>query len=170
MSAAQGFDKLAADAIRCDDCVMRHGIALYPIALLLAACQPGGHDGGGADVPGDSASGEPYAGIGTDEMLRFTGTEPFWGGQLGGGKMTYNTPENPAGWTIPVNRFAGRNGLGFSGVLEGESLEMAVTPGACSDGMSDRSYPFVVTLRIGEDVRNGCAWSERSPFSGPENP
>lgn len=149
---------------------MRRCPAIYPLVLLLAACQPGGHDGGGADVPGDTASSEPYTGIGEGEQLRFTGTEPFWGGQLAGGQMTYNTPEDPAGRTIPVTRFAGRGGLGFSGVLEGKALEMAVTPGACSDGMSDRSYPFVVTLRIGDDVRSGCAWSDRTPFSGPANP
>ena len=47
---------------------------------------------------------------------------------------------------------------------------MMVTPLACSDGMSDRTYPFTVTLGIGEDKRNGCAWSEQHPFDGPEHP
>ena len=47
---------------------------------------------------------------------------------------------------------------------------MTVTRLACSDGMSDRTYPFTVTLEIGDDKRNGCAWSERHPFEGPEHP
>jgi uncharacterized membrane protein len=45
-----------------------------------------------------------------------------------------------------------------------------ITPGVCSDGMSDRTYPFVATLRLGDETRNGCAWSENSPFVGPETP
>ena len=47
------------------------------------------------------------------------------------------------------SRFAGRGGLSYSGTIDGRSFDMAVTPAECSDGMSDRTYPFVVTLRIG---------------------
>jgi len=36
--------------------------------------------------------------------------------------------------------------------------------------MSDRTYPFTATLKIGDDTRNGCAWTEREPFSGPQHP
>jgi len=67
-----------------------------------------------------------------------------------------------------VSRFAGRGGLSFSGEMNGEALTLAVTPGACSDGMSDRTYPFVVTLRIGDDLRNGCGWTKTHPWSGAE--
>ena len=47
---------------------------------------------------------------------------------------------------------------------------MTVTPGACSDGMSDRTYPYTVTLKIGDDTREGCAWTDAQPFEGPEAP
>ena len=47
---------------------------------------------------------------------------------------------------------------------------MTVTPLSCSDGMSDRTYPFTVTLEIGEETRNGCGWTDRQPFEGPANP
>jgi uncharacterized membrane protein len=143
-------------------------------ALPLAACQP---DGGsptpaqadGVDLP-DAGSSDAWSGIGPDETLRFTGTEPFWGGQVTGGSLTYNTPENIDGTTIAVERFAGRGGLSFSGDYEGAAFEMAVTPGECSDGMSDRTYPFTVTLLVGGEQRNGCGWTERQPFEGPEHP
>ena len=85
-------------------------------------------------------------------------------------KPTYSTVEDPDGTTIAVERFAGNNGLGYSGSLDGTSFDMAITPGECSDGMSDRTYPFTVTLRIGEEQRTGCAWTDRMPFSGPANP
>lgn len=146
------------------------------VAAALAACSSGageeaGQTGaGGASVPGDTESTRPYDGIAADETVRFTGTEPFWGGEVGGGTLTYSTPEDPDGEAIAVERFAGRGGLSFSGAYEGAAFEMAVTPLECSDGMSDRTYPFTVTLQIGEETRSGCGWTERQPFEGPEHP
>ena len=145
-------------------------------ALLLAACQQNSADraalsGQSADaaIP-DADSPEAYNGIGEDETLHFTGTEPFWGGEVVGTALTYTTPENPEGAKIAVERFAGRGGLSFGGALDGAEFEMTVTPLECSDGMSDRTYPFTVTLKIGEDLRNGCGWTERQPFAGPAQP
>jgi uncharacterized membrane protein len=145
------------------------------VVLLLAAC---GQGGAGDAAPGaatdaklpDANSTVAYDGIGADETVRFSGTEPFWGGQVGGGTLTYTTPENPDGARIAVERFAGRGGLSFTGTFEGADFEMMVTPLECSDGMSDRIYPFTVTLKIGDDLRNGCGWTERQRFTGPERP
>ncbi len=150
--------------------IMKNGrtpFALLLIVLALAACSSA-DDGAGA--PGDRSDHQPYTGIAPDEALRFTGTEPFWGGEVAGGTLTYKTPENAEGWTIRVDRFAGRNGTSFSGALEGEDFVMAVSPGQCSDGMSDRTYPFNATVRIGGELRNGCAWSDEHPFTGPPQP
>lgn len=154
---------------------VRTGAALAVLAAALAGCSPGLGGGAGAaaddaQVPGDRDSDEPYDGIAADERLRFTGTEPFWGGEVTGGSLTYSTVETPDGETITVERFAGRGGLSFNGTLEEQAFEMMVTPLECSDGMSDRTYPFTVTLKIGEDLRNGCAWTDRQRFEGPERP
>ena len=143
---------------------MKQTIAM--LALMLTACNSGSN----VTAPGDSSDTHPYAGIGADEAIRLTGTEPFWGGEVSGGTLTYTTPDNPDGWTIRVDRFAGRNGVSFSGDMEGQSLTAAVSPGQCSDGMSDRTYPFNVTLKIGGETRNGCAWTEAHPYSGPAAP
>ena len=70
----------------------------------------------------------------------------------------------------PVAAFAGRNGLSLSGEIEDAPFDMAITPGECSDGMSDRTYPFTVTLQVSGEQRSGCAWTESKPFSGPEHP
>jgi uncharacterized membrane protein len=153
-------------------------------ALLLGACQsdsspiPASEETaatvtsavGDTAVPGDTRSTEPYDGIREDEVLRFTGTEPFWGGQVSGKTLTYTTPEDQDGTEIAVERFAGRGGLSFGRTLEGGKFEMVVTPLECSDGMSDRTYPFTVTLEIGEETRNGCGWTEAKPFQGREQP
>ena len=152
--------------------------------LLFAACQsqqaadePAAAEdlaeaGAAADaaVPGDADETAPYSEIAEDEVLRFTGTEPFWGGEVSGKTLKYSTPEDQDGTVIAVERFAGRGGISYSGLLDGADFEMTITPLECSDGMSDRTYPFTVTLEIGEDKRNGCAWSEQHPFEGPEHP
>lgn len=136
--------------------------------ILLAACQ----SQSSADVPANVPAGDsqPYDGIADEETLRFTGTEPFWGGQVSGATLTYSTPEDPDGQALEVKRFAGRGGVSFSGSLGGEEFVMTATPSSCSDGMSDRTYPFAVTLKIGDETRNGCGWTDRQPFDGPPNP
>lgn len=148
----------------------------YPFALILglalAACDgsaPAGSETTSNGI-GDTEDNRPYAGIGEEEVLHFTGTEPFWGGEVSGGTLTYSTPENIDGTQIAVERFAGRNGLSFSGTLEGAQFVMAVTPGECSDGMSDRTYPFTVTLQVRGEQRQGCAWTDAQSFTGPEHP
>lgn len=128
--------------------------------IALAACQ-------GATEPGQVPR---FDGIEAGEVIRFTGTEPFWGGQVEGSMLTYTTPENIDGEVITVERFAGNHGLGLSGKLGDAAFDMTVTPGECSDGMSDRMYPMTVTLSIGGEIREGCGWTDKEPFSGPENP
>ncbi|OZA93973.1 hypothetical protein U4960_04550 [Altererythrobacter sp. H2] len=140
---------------------IRHFPLLAALLLPLAACQSPDENG---------RSTQAFAEIADSETIRFTGTEPFWGGSAAGDTLIYSTPENPDGTTIAVTRFAGNSGLGLSGALDGKPFDMVVTAGTCSDGMSDREYPFTVTLEIGEDSRFGCAWTDSRPFSGPENP
>lgn len=133
--------------------------------ILLAACSGGDHAG----VPGDAADSQPYAGIGADEVVHVTGTEPFWGGEVKGGVLAWSTPEKPQGTPIPVQRFAGRGGIGYTGTLDGRSFAVTLTEGECSDGMSDRTYPFTASVAIGQDpLLSGCGWSDSRPYSGGE--
>lgn len=140
---------------------MRHPL-LFVVAALLAACGAGTGTGTGTgqDVPGDSSDTRPYAGVAEDAVLRLVGTEPFWGGTIERGTFVYTTLENQAGEAVSVERFAGRGGLSFSGTLDARPLDLVITPGDCSDGMSDRTYPFVATLQLGSEQRQGCAWRE----------
>lgn len=137
-------------------------------ALLLAVAVLGGCHRAAQNVPGDSQDHRPWHGIADDEVVHFTGTEPFWGGQISGTELIYKTPEKPEGETIVISRFAGRGGLSFSGSLAAGPMTLAVTPGKCSDGMSDRAYPFVATLQVGSDARQGCAWTDRQSYTGGE--
>ncbi|MFA7603980.1 MAG: hypothetical protein WCY29_13300 [Novosphingobium sp.] len=144
---------------------MRLVTALPPL-LLLAACHGGANEAAGAK----GAGATNYAGIGEGETLRFTGTEPFWGGRVTGGALTYETPEKPEGIAIAVRRLAGNNGLAFSGTVDGGAFDMAVSEAPCSDGMSDRTYPFTVTLQFAGETRHGCGWTDARKFTGPESP
>jgi len=137
------------------------------VALVLTAALAGCHarrGEGNGGVPGDSESPKAFDAISEKETLHFLGTEPFWGGETRGGTLTYTTPSTPEGTRIAVKRFAGRNGLGISGALQDKSFDMTVTPATCSDGMSDRSFPFAVTLMIGGEVREGCGWTDSKRF------
>jgi uncharacterized membrane protein len=137
--------------------------------LVLSACGTGEvpQATGAQSALGDTEDTTPFSGIAEDAVLRFTGTEPFWGGVVADGRLTWTTPENIDGVTIAVTRFAGRAGLSFSGTLEGQGFDLAVTPGECSDGMSDRTYPFTATVKLGTQQLNGCAWREGDDLGGP---
>ena len=132
---------------------------------LLAACEAG--DGGQGEVPGNSADMRPFDGIAAGEPLNAAGTEPFWSIRVEDGVLVYSTPENIDGTSAPVERFAGRGGVSFSGTLAGEQIDLAITPGQCSDGMSDRTYPFHATLAIGAGQRSGCAWRDTDDLGPP---
>lgn len=145
-------------------------------ALLVPGCSqsPEGADDYSAPPPGAAAGAaaqsgrtEAFSRISPEEIVRFTGTEPFWGGQVAFTTLSYSTPEDPDGTAIEVERFAGLGGISWTGEYEGAPFTLAVTPGQCSDGMSDRTYPYVATLQVQGEQRNGCAWSESDPFTAP---
>ena len=133
------------------------------LAAALGACGSNGGDPKPGDVP-------VFDGIGEDEIITALGTEPFWSARIEGASLTYSTPENIDGTLVTIQRFAGNGGLGISGELNGSSLQLAVTPGECTDGMSDRTYPYTATLALGNQNLLGCAYTDMQEFSGEENP
>lgn len=144
---------------------MRHVIACVALGLL-SAC----HSGGSGDVPGNAEDNTPFDLIGADELVRFVGTEPFWGGEVRQGTLLYTTPEQPDGVALEVKRFAGRGGLSYSGKLDDAAFDLMISHAPCSDGMSDRTYPFTVSLSVQGEMRQGCAWTDKSPFTGEQAP
>lgn len=136
-------------------------IALLAAVAALAGCT--GASQGGEDVVA-------FDGIAEGEKISLLGNEPFWGAKIADGTLTWSTPDNIDGETVPVTRFSGNNGLGFSGEVSGEVIQIAVTPGECSDGMSDRTYPFTATITLGDRQLEGCGFTDKQPFDGPENP
>jgi uncharacterized membrane protein len=140
--------------------------ALLSGALLVAACN---------DPPGAiTRDTTPFDAVAQTASISALGTEPFWALEVSptedGYEAVFTTPQDMEGEPFAVSRFAGNNGLSFSGELAGEAFQLALTPGECSDGMSDRTYPYTATVRRGEETLYGCAHTSDEPFTGPEAP
>lgn len=110
-----------------------------------------------------SGSVSPCLMQGTDRIgvrpFRAIGTEPFWSARVEGRCVTYSTPEDQQGIRVWTRYTPGSNqGGAWLGQLGGKKFELRTRPQpACSDGMSDKSYPVAVELTVNGEQRRGCA-------------
>lgn len=139
-----------------------HLLLLVLLAPLPSACTSGND--------GIDPKGETFDAVAPDEVVTLTGTEPFWNLQVEAGEGIWTTPDNTGGTQFTVTRFSGNNGLGFTGILDGATFTATVTPGQCSDGMSDRTYPYVATIALGDETLRGCGYTSGQPFTGDAAP
>lgn len=90
--------------------------------------------------------------------LRGVGTEPFWAVQIEGRCVTYSHPDDQQGTRVWTRYAASAMGGTWSGALGGRPFILRTrAQSGCSDGMSDRRYPFAVELTVGGEQRSGCA-------------
>lgn len=143
--------------------MIRRPAALAALGLA-AACAPA------PPQDGIDPEGKVFAAVAPQETVTMLGTEPFWTLRVEGTQGLWTTPEDQPGTRFAVTRFAGNGGLGFSGTLGDRPLVATLTPGQCSDGMSERSFPFVATIALGEETLRGCGYSDSRPFSGDPAP
>lgn len=141
-----------------------------PAGLLFATLL-----GGCSQTDGIDPEGATFDGISPEASITLTGTEPFWSvviepGAADSYTARLTTPENSEGTAFSVTRFAGNNGLGFSGEFDAAPVQIAITPGECSDGMSDRTYPFAATVTLSDETLRGCGYTSEAPFDGPQSP
>ncbi len=130
-------------------------------AMLLASCGSGDEQA----TPTPSATTpepDPVSLSFLPAEFRALGTEPFWNAEVKKGELNWTTPENQSagGVTVPVIRADGaENALFTASDRRPVPLQLLITPGACSDGMSDNTYPWTVERTLGEDTVQGCAES-----------
>ncbi|WP_417524152.1 COG3650 family protein [Marinovum sp.] len=86
------------------------------------------------------------------EGLLCTGTEPFWSLRYTADTALYSDFNNNSA-TLPLTdqlSAAGRNG--FPALLshggDGAAVTAVIRAQLCSDGMSDRDYPYAIVLRV----------------------
>jgi uncharacterized membrane protein len=81
------------------------------------------------------------------------GTEPFWGLEILPGKLVYGSPEVPDGITFEARmKWEGKRRV-FRGALQGKPVLLAIEPGICSDGMSDRIWRYKAEFTWGERTK-----------------
>ena len=83
---------------------------------------------------------------------RAMGTEPFWDLQFGPRLLfTDRGSERVVAEPAPRAEMAGG-----TRIYRGRRLLVTITPGPCSDGMSDRSYPDSVSVSVDGQLYRGC--------------
>ena len=120
-----------------------------PPAAVVAPATPAAETPSAKRVPGQEAV-EPL------RIFRAFGTEPFWGVNVEGTRLTYTTPENQAGVVMEGTRKTLADGVEISGQHDGKPFVLTVSNGTCSDGMSDNTYRLVASFRYGEIDYKGC--------------
>lgn len=148
---------------------------MRPIALalltagLLAACSPEAPGGGETAPPADApppaaqAPGEPQPTTAIDPAAPFRqdftllGTEPFWNLQVKGSTMVLSQPDPIPTVTATNAVLAASSGKAvWTGQTGAAPMVVTLTAGSCSDGMSDRTYPYSAEVQVGETLLKGC--------------
>lgn len=114
------------------------------LALCLSACA--------APLPAPIAVGAPFG-----YPLRMVGTEPFWGAVIHADRAVLSGADRPER-AFPV-RSARVTGAGAR--WDAGAAVFTVVRETCSDGMSDRVYPFAAEVVVGGETLKGCAIPER---------
>lgn len=88
------------------------------------------------------------------EVYRAVGTEPFWSLTLDGREMVFTEAAAPGKRIVQPQP---RPIIGFAGeIYQSPRIGVNVVHTRCSDGMSDRTYPDKVQLRVDGRSFEGC--------------
>ena len=122
--------------------------ALPLLALVLSGC---------ATAP--SAPPLPPSPI-SDDVYRAVGTEPFWSLTIDAVNITFNE----ANTGQPVIQPKPRPIIGFAGeIYQTPRINVNIVHTKCSDGMSDRTYPDKVQVRVDDRAFEGCGGEPIGP-------
>ena len=109
----------------------------------------------GKDTTGDDRRTQPFSGIEPGAIIEVEGADPVWRGRLDRDSLMLTLNGNETSAT--VERFAGNNGLGFTGRMGDGALVLTITPGTCRVRSGDAVEPYTATLQTGDETRFGCA-------------
>jgi uncharacterized membrane protein len=103
-----------------------------------------------------SSKGSP--GETVEKAYNCIGTEPFWNVKIEKAGITYHRMgEEPEVFPYQAAKKQGAGSV-YETTVKGRRLVVAITPGECSDGMSDTSYPYSVQVEIDGETLRGCAF------------
>ena len=142
---------------------MYRTLLLGPCLLLAACSQPQL-----AEAP--VAASDPFLPVVEQEEApapivkwHAIGTEPFWSVEATGGALVFKTPEDQTGTSLQGRRVPSLVGTVILGEGPDGEFHFGVTPGACSDGMSDREYSHHATFSYRGVDYKGCANEVTTP-------
>ncbi|ADG12525.1 hypothetical protein B7G68_21000 [Caulobacter segnis] len=134
-------------------------------ALLITACGPSPMGSPATQAPpadAPTAVAPDYAGD-----FDALGTEPFWSVKVRSAGLIVSRPDHQdiatTGTTLEV---MGEEAL-FRARTDGQDFSLRLTPGECSDGMSDRRYDYLAEARIDGLILKGCASRPRDLATQP---
>jgi len=142
---------------------MRFAVVALPLALcaaLMTACSPEAPGGGEALPPADAPPETPPAAAPFDQPFALLGTEPFWRLDAAGQTLTLTRPDTPPLTAGNAGLATVADGAVWTGQAGDVSVIATVKAGQCSDGMSDRVYPYTAEVRLGAETLKGCAISQ----------
>lgn len=83
---------------------------------------------------------------------RALGTEPFWNVLIDEHHITFLEPD-----AQPLRQPTPKKIIGIAGeIYRTPRIDVNIVHGTCSDGMSDRTYPDKVQVRVDGRQFNGC--------------
>ncbi len=143
---------------------MRALFALTAAAALLAACEPEAPGGGAAPPPADAPAAKssdtarkPDATAPASEQdIVAIGTEPFWRLDVKSGELVLTRPDSAVVRVYPDDFSAGGGTGVWTGQAGDQTLVARLTHERCSDGMSDRVYPYRAEVTLGDLTLKGC--------------
>jgi uncharacterized membrane protein len=124
----------------------------------------------GAPRTPDSAIGAPVDSVTAaimSEPLRALGTEPFWALDVDTSGLKFTTPEDTSGarYRSTAPTIIGDTVV-WSGQRDSAMIDARVWPEKCSDGMSDREYPYAARVSVAGTAYRGCAIQTRVLLEG----
>lgn len=147
---------------------MKHAWMGLVLLATLAACSQ--QKSPVAEMPAPAPAAGPALAANDDfpKVLQASGTEPFWGVRVDGGKLEYTTPETQA----TPRHFEGErrvsNGqLQVQGGTGDNAFHLTINRATCSDGMSDLSHAFTAEFVLGKQTFKGCARDPAVPMEAP---
>ncbi|MGH7710643.1 MAG: COG3650 family protein [Gemmatimonadaceae bacterium] len=142
------------------------------VVTLTAAC--GGSE---APRPADSSVGVSVdtlrgsgAALAITQPLRAIGTEPFWALDVDSTGLRFTSPDDTGGIRFPpIAHSVAGDTMVWVAETERAAIDVRIWRDKCSDGMSDRVWPYVAVVRIEGKTHRGCA-DARPETSTPVSP
>lgn len=143
-----------------------HRPAVLIATLLLAACKPAAQTHTDVVTPRAVDTQAPAAApvAETPPTWRATGTEPFWGVRVHGDELVFTTPDDQQGQVLPASMQQQGDATVYSGADADRGYSLTLTPGECSDGMSDRVFNHRAEFVLGDARYAGCAAAAGEPW------